>query len=151
MPPKAPLNPRNFPRPPLLERTARHLQIRWNGVLIADTKDAYWVLETTHPPSEYATTCSALGARACFTTRDLTDTCSSILPSALIHLPATNKVFTRQLLRVERAGHVLEHRLPLLPLHHCPQQDLVLRATHQAIRADQRLLEFLCRPLGLLR
>ena len=51
MPPKAPLNPRNFPRPPLLEKTPRHLQIKWDGVTIADTKDAYWVLETTHPPS----------------------------------------------------------------------------------------------------
>ena len=52
MPPKAPLNPRNFPRPPLLERTPRHLQIKWDGQLIADTKEAYWVLETTHPPSK---------------------------------------------------------------------------------------------------
>ncbi|KAI4145534.1 MAG: hypothetical protein LQ341_002362 [Variospora aurantia] len=49
MPPK--LNVHNFPRPPLLEKTSRHLQIRWNNQLIADTKDAYWVLETTHPPS----------------------------------------------------------------------------------------------------
>ena len=52
MPPKPPLNPRNFPRPPLLERTPRRLQIKWNGTLIADTSDAYWVLETTHPPSK---------------------------------------------------------------------------------------------------
>ena len=48
---KAPLNPRDFPRPPLCERTPRHLQIKWDGTLIADTKEAYWVLETTHPPS----------------------------------------------------------------------------------------------------
>ncbi|KAL8655003.1 MAG: hypothetical protein Q9210_001165 [Variospora velana] len=51
MPPK--LNVHNFPRPPLLEKTPRHLQIRWNNQLIADTKDAYWVLETTHPPTYY--------------------------------------------------------------------------------------------------
>ncbi|MCJ1480590.1 hypothetical protein MMC06_000745 [Schaereria dolodes] len=53
MPPKPPLNPRNFPRPPLLEQTTRHLQIKWDGELIADTKEAYWVLETTHPPTYY--------------------------------------------------------------------------------------------------
>ncbi|KAL8897380.1 MAG: hypothetical protein Q9207_007246 [Kuettlingeria erythrocarpa] len=51
MPPK--LNVHNFPRPPLLEKTPRHLQIKWNNKLIADTKDAYWVLETTHPPTYY--------------------------------------------------------------------------------------------------
>ncbi|KAL9604004.1 MAG: hypothetical protein Q9219_000766 [cf. Caloplaca sp. 3 TL-2023] len=51
MPPK--LNVHNFPRPPLLEKTPRHLQIKWNNHLIADTKDAYWVLETTHPPTYY--------------------------------------------------------------------------------------------------
>ena len=47
------LNVQQFPRPPLLERTPRHLQIRWNDELIADTKDAYWVLETHHPPSAW--------------------------------------------------------------------------------------------------
>jgi uncharacterized protein (DUF427 family) len=51
MPPKPKLNVQNFPRPPLLERTPRHLQVKWNGQTIADTKDAYWVLETYHPPS----------------------------------------------------------------------------------------------------
>ncbi|MCJ1402635.1 hypothetical protein MMC11_005855 [Xylographa trunciseda] len=53
MPPKAPLNPFNFPRPPLLERTPRHLQVKWRDIVIADTKDAFWVLETTHPPTYY--------------------------------------------------------------------------------------------------
>jgi hypothetical protein len=52
MPPKPRLNVHTFPRPPLLEKTPRHLQIKWNGELIAETKDAYWVLETTHPPSK---------------------------------------------------------------------------------------------------
>jgi uncharacterized protein (DUF427 family) len=47
------LNPRNFPRPPLCERTPRHLQVKWNGQLIADTKEGYWVLETHHPPTYY--------------------------------------------------------------------------------------------------
>ena len=51
MPPKPKLNVHNFPRPPLLEKTSRHLQVKWRDQIIADTKDAYWVLETTHPPS----------------------------------------------------------------------------------------------------
>jgi len=51
MPPKPKLNVQNFPRPPLLEKTPRHLQVKWHGQTIADTKDAYWVLETYHPPS----------------------------------------------------------------------------------------------------
>lgn len=50
---KTKLNVQSFPRPPLLEKTPRHLQVTWNGELIADTKDAYWVLETHHPPSMY--------------------------------------------------------------------------------------------------
>ncbi|KAE8454532.1 hypothetical protein EG329_000155 [Mollisiaceae sp. DMI_Dod_QoI] len=50
-PPKPKLNVQNFPRPPLIERTPRHLQIKWHGQIIADTKEAYWILETYHPPS----------------------------------------------------------------------------------------------------
>jgi uncharacterized protein (DUF427 family) len=46
------LNVQSFPRPPLLERTNRHLQIKWHDHIIADTTEAYWVLETHHPPSE---------------------------------------------------------------------------------------------------
>jgi uncharacterized protein (DUF427 family) len=53
MPPKPKLNVQNFPRPPLLERTPRHLQIKWHGQTIADTEDAYWVLESYHPPSTH--------------------------------------------------------------------------------------------------
>jgi len=47
------LNPGIFPRPPLCERTPRHLQVIWNGQTIADSKEAYWVLETHHPPTYY--------------------------------------------------------------------------------------------------
>ena len=54
MPPKPKLNVHNFPRPPLLEKTPRHIQVKWRGQTIADTKDAYWVLETTHPPSKFS-------------------------------------------------------------------------------------------------
>lgn len=53
MPPKPKLNVHSFPRPPLLERTPRHLQVKWKDQTIADTKEAYWVLETTHPPSNH--------------------------------------------------------------------------------------------------
>lgn len=51
MPPKPKLNVHNFPRPPALEKISRHIQIKWQNQIIADTKDAFWVLETTHPPS----------------------------------------------------------------------------------------------------
>ena len=51
MPPKSRLNVHSFPRPPLLEEASRHLQVKWHGHVNADTKDAYWVLKTTHPPS----------------------------------------------------------------------------------------------------
>ncbi|PMD14107.1 DUF427-domain-containing protein [Hyaloscypha hepaticicola] len=53
MPPKPKLNVQSFPRPPFLEKTPRHLQVKWRGHTIADTKDAYWVLETYHPPTYY--------------------------------------------------------------------------------------------------
>ena len=47
------LNVQSFPRPPLVERCNRHIQIMWHGALIADCPagDAYWVLETHHAPS----------------------------------------------------------------------------------------------------
>ncbi|KAI1815611.1 hypothetical protein GGS20DRAFT_576042 [Poronia punctata] len=47
------LNVQSFPRPPLIEKTPRHLRVIFNGKLIADTTDAYWVLETHHPPTYY--------------------------------------------------------------------------------------------------
>lgn len=45
------LNVQSFPRPPRLEKIARHLRITYKDTEIADTKDAFWVLETHHPPS----------------------------------------------------------------------------------------------------
>jgi uncharacterized protein (DUF427 family) len=50
---KPKLNVHNFPRPPLLERTPRHLVVKWADKQVLSTKDAYWVLETTHPPTYY--------------------------------------------------------------------------------------------------
>ncbi|QSZ37416.1 hypothetical protein DSL72_009514 [Monilinia vaccinii-corymbosi] len=54
MPPELPrLNVQSFPRPPLMEKTPRHLIVRYQGQTIAETKDAYWVLETHHSPTYY--------------------------------------------------------------------------------------------------
>lgn len=47
------LHPRLFPRPPLLEHTPRHLEIKWHDKTIASTTSALWVLETYHPPTYY--------------------------------------------------------------------------------------------------
>lgn len=43
----------DYPRPPRLEPTSKHLQIICNGVAIADTHQAQRVLETSHPPVYY--------------------------------------------------------------------------------------------------
>ncbi|KAG9242810.1 hypothetical protein BJ878DRAFT_513704 [Calycina marina] len=51
--PKPKLNVQSFPRPPLLEHTPRYLQIKCQNQVIADTKDAFWVLETYHSPTYY--------------------------------------------------------------------------------------------------
>jgi uncharacterized protein (DUF427 family) len=50
---KPKLNPRTFPRPPAIEKTPRHLQVKWSDQVIADTTEGYWVLETYHPPTYY--------------------------------------------------------------------------------------------------
>lgn len=50
------LDPRSFPRPPRLERIAKHILIKWpgaDGATIASTRNASWVLETYHPPTYY--------------------------------------------------------------------------------------------------
>jgi len=53
------LDPRTFPRPPRLERIAKELIVKWhgsheaNGDVIASTRNAFWVLETFHPPTYY--------------------------------------------------------------------------------------------------
>ena len=43
----------DYPRPPRLEDTTKHLQVIFNGVAIADTHHAKRVLETSHPPVYY--------------------------------------------------------------------------------------------------
>lgn len=43
----------DYPRPPRIEATDRHIQVIVNGVVIADTRRAVRVLETSHPPVYY--------------------------------------------------------------------------------------------------
>lgn len=43
----------DYPRPPRVEATPKHIQIVFNGVVIADTHNAKRVLETSHPPVYY--------------------------------------------------------------------------------------------------
>lgn len=43
----------DYPRPPRVEATARHIEIIFGGVLIAETRRAQRVLETSHPPVYY--------------------------------------------------------------------------------------------------
>lgn len=43
----------DYPRPPQLEDSAKHIQVVFNDVIIADTQRAKRVLETSHPPSYY--------------------------------------------------------------------------------------------------
>lgn len=43
----------DYPRPPRLEASSRHVIIRHAGEVIVDTREAYRVLETSHPPVYY--------------------------------------------------------------------------------------------------
>lgn len=43
----------DFPRPPRIEATTRHLHIEHGGRVLADTKAGQRVLETSHPPTYY--------------------------------------------------------------------------------------------------
>lgn len=43
----------DYPRPPRLEQTAKQIQVVYNGVVIADSRRAWRVLETSHPPVYY--------------------------------------------------------------------------------------------------
>ena len=43
----------DYPRPPAVEPTSKHLRVVLNGVIIADTHNAVRVLETSHPPVYY--------------------------------------------------------------------------------------------------
>ncbi|ADI14422.1 DUF427 domain-containing protein [Truepera radiovictrix] len=43
----------DYPRPPKLEPTTRHLRVAFAGVTVAETRRALRVLETSHPPVYY--------------------------------------------------------------------------------------------------
>ncbi len=43
----------DYPRPPRVEDSTKHIQVILNGVVIADTHRAKRVLETSHPPVYY--------------------------------------------------------------------------------------------------
>ena len=43
----------DYPRPPRLEDSPKHIQVVFNGIVIADTHSARRVLETSHPPVYY--------------------------------------------------------------------------------------------------
>ncbi len=43
----------DYPRPPRVEDSAKHIQVILNGVVIANTHRAKRVLETSHPPVYY--------------------------------------------------------------------------------------------------
>ena len=43
----------DYPRPPRLEPSSKHIQILFNGVTLADSQQTYRVLETSHPPVYY--------------------------------------------------------------------------------------------------
>ena len=43
----------DYPRPPRLEASTKHIQVEFNGIVIADTRRARRILETSHPPVYY--------------------------------------------------------------------------------------------------
>jgi uncharacterized protein (DUF427 family) len=43
----------DYPRPPRLEDSGRHIEVVFNGMRVADTRRAKRVLETSHPPVYY--------------------------------------------------------------------------------------------------
>ena len=43
----------DYPRPPRVEETSKHISVVFNGNVIAETRRAKRVLETSHPPVYY--------------------------------------------------------------------------------------------------
>lgn len=46
----------DYPRPPRMEPTSRHIRVVFGGAVIAETGRALRVLETSHPPTYYLPT-----------------------------------------------------------------------------------------------
>ncbi|KAM5347177.1 hypothetical protein ACJ41O_010182 [Fusarium nematophilum] len=49
-PPRPKMNIRNFKEVPRIDKIARHIRIAYNGMEVAETSDAYWVLQKHKPP-----------------------------------------------------------------------------------------------------
>jgi uncharacterized protein (DUF427 family) len=43
----------DYPRPPRVEKSTRHILVRWNEITLADSCNTFRVLETSHPPTYY--------------------------------------------------------------------------------------------------
>jgi len=43
----------DYPRPPRVEASGERIVVRLGGIVVADTRDAFRVLETSHPPAYY--------------------------------------------------------------------------------------------------
>ena len=43
----------DYPRPPRVEASRRHIRVAFAGAVVADTNRALRVLETSHPPVYY--------------------------------------------------------------------------------------------------
>ncbi|KAH8654812.1 hypothetical protein BGZ61DRAFT_373196 [Ilyonectria robusta] len=43
----------DFPQQPRVEKVDRHIRVAFNGLEIAETTDAYWVLQAHRPPEYY--------------------------------------------------------------------------------------------------
>ncbi len=43
----------DYPRPPRIESVPEHLRVVFGGEVIADSRQAYRILETSHPPTYY--------------------------------------------------------------------------------------------------
>jgi uncharacterized protein (DUF427 family) len=43
----------DYPRPPRIEDTSKHIRVIFNGVVVAETGRAKRILETSHPPVYY--------------------------------------------------------------------------------------------------
>ena len=43
----------DYPRPPRLELSPKHVQVLFNGLILAESQQTYRVLETSHPPVFY--------------------------------------------------------------------------------------------------
>lgn len=43
----------DYPRPPRIELSTKHVRVIFNGITLADSMHAVRVLETSHPPTYY--------------------------------------------------------------------------------------------------